>query len=208
MVIRELSAERRRETRVVGTMLATVGMPVVVLAAAGTMAGVLRDPIAPRRLRCAAVTALFIVVFVAYLAAAGAGRWIPLLIGVRTICAVIDVGARGSLASADWIVLANLLAAPVGVSVLSVQIRTDDYVTRIDGAEFVVAFKEYSQRQAIAVVERTRLLLQSDERTNNIDFSYGCFEYVPKSGLSADELLRITDSRMYDFKRLKSGNTE
>lgn len=377
MVIRELSAERQRETHIVGTWFAAVGMPTVVLAAAvevwllarpqlavwkalpfvtfavflllrrlavsrrvfvaahamsvaaaataaaGTMAVVLRDPIAPLRLRYATVAILFCAVFVAYLAAAGARRWIPLLIGVPTLCAVIDVAIRGSLTAADWVVMANPLLALVGVSVLSVttdahrvrefvasraafrrkrelteeharlkremserqrleqelrtlatrddltgvlnrraglelleqyidtanetarpltvvlldidrlkstndqlghpagdavlrsvarllrqQIRSDDYVTRIGGDEFVVAFENCTQRQAIAVVERTRLLLQSDERTNEIDFSYGCFEYVPNSGLTADELLRIADSRMGEFKRLKSGNTE
>jgi diguanylate cyclase (GGDEF)-like protein len=88
------------------------------------------------------------------------------------------------------------------------QIRASDFITRIGGDEFVVAFEDCTQRQAIAVVERTRLLLHSEPAAGQLDFSYGCFEYVPGSGLSADELLRIADSRMYEFKRLKSENTE
>lgn len=85
------------------------------------------------------------------------------------------------------------------------QIRPEDYVSRIGGDEFVIVFEDCRQRKAISIVERIRVLLDAGDLPFPVGFSYGCFEYRPGSGLSADELLRVSDARMYEVKRLKSG---
>lgn len=79
-------------------------------------------------------------------------------------------------------------------------VRVTDYICRIGGDEFLIIFPDCHIANVETIINRIREKLNSE---CNIDFSYGCSEYVQSSNISAEELVKLADSNMYSDKLKK-----
>ncbi|OPJ55364.1 sensor domain-containing diguanylate cyclase [Alkalithermobacter paradoxus] len=80
--------------------------------------------------------------------------------------------------------------------IVSKNIRSDDLFARIGGDEFVILFKNMSEKNGKSKIDDIR-----KELKHIIDFSVGIKEFRYNDKMSLDELLRIVDTQMYIEKK-------
>ncbi|MEL7649007.1 MAG: sensor domain-containing diguanylate cyclase [Sedimentibacter sp.] len=90
---------------------------------------------------------------------------------------------------------------------LAASMRKKDIVTRVGGDEFVVLISDLQQEyDLIAFIQRIRELFHNPFIINgcicHVGLSIGISQ-CPEDGITADELIRVADSRMYEEKSSK-----
>lgn len=85
--------------------------------------------------------------------------------------------------------------------------RSTDYVSRIGGDEFAVAFVNISEEKSKIIMNRINsVLLQKGKELHddlNISISYGICSVHCKEESDIETIIKIADNRMYEFKNKK-----
>ena len=97
-------------------------------------------------------------------------------------------------------------ALRVTADILKRSLRSDDFIARYGGDEFLVITPKMSSEEALAkAVERIKESFDSFNRLGRFPFSlrlsYGWAIYKPESEMTADQFLRRIDELMYKNKR-------
>lgn len=98
------------------------------------------------------------------------------------------------------------------VSCIKSSVREIDTVSRMGGDEFFIIFPGCNESNALDVVDRICDKLKEHnkrgEKPFKYSFSYGIIEITNSSNLSANDVIKAADKKMYDNKLLKkkSGN--
>ena len=82
--------------------------------------------------------------------------------------------------------------------ILKLNLRQEDFIFRMGGDEFLVAFPN-KHRKDVEIIFEERVLPELRSKLN-IEFSYGIFEYSENKKLSLDEIIKRTDENMYKNK--------
>lgn len=85
---------------------------------------------------------------------------------------------------------------------LSRATREADYVCRVGGDEFLLILPNYTDEEALLVIEQTETYL-SEEGRYSIEFSYGFAGYDYRNGQNLDGLIEEADTKMYRQKQAK-----
>lgn len=92
---------------------------------------------------------------------------------------------------------------------LRTNLNHNDLYARMSGDEFVILFRNSTQKQAIEKIMRVKeYLLTNCTEKNHIDFSYGLAQIDGINNLSIDAILSIADRNMYEDKREKKCKRE
>lgn len=99
----------------------------------------------------------------------------------------------------------NVLA--IVASTIEKAIRQTDYVARLGGDEFAILLTDASSKDAALVIYKIKRLLLAEMAKYNypVTFSIGLASFE-KNPVSADEILRIADSLMYQVKNNYKNN--
>ncbi|MBN2857736.1 MAG: diguanylate cyclase [Candidatus Delongbacteria bacterium] len=90
------------------------------------------------------------------------------------------------------------------VQIIKSTIRKTDYISRTGGEEFVVVCHSSNELGGIIIAEKMRKVIEStvfkyEEKTVPVTMSFGVAKYFPEVK-SAEELIRISDDRLYAAK--------
>ncbi len=89
-------------------------------------------------------------------------------------------------------------------NVLLSSVRGSDMICRLGGDEFLVIFKNCSERVADKIIMRMHEMLkylnQKNPKPYALAFSYGIVPFSTTSGYKAAELLELADKKMYKYK--------
>jgi diguanylate cyclase (GGDEF)-like protein len=90
------------------------------------------------------------------------------------------------------------------VQIIKSAIRKTDYISRTGGEEFVVVCHSSNELGGIIIAEKMRKIIENtifkyEEKTVPVTMSFGVAKYFPEVK-SADELIRISDDRLYAAK--------
>lgn len=94
-------------------------------------------------------------------------------------------------------------------TMLAASMRKKDMITRVGGDEFVVLISDLQQEfELIAFIQRIKELFHDpfivSDCICHVGLSMGISK-CPEDGITADELIRVADSRMYEEKSSKKG---
>jgi len=97
------------------------------------------------------------------------------------------------------------------VSILKHAFRNDDIIARMGGDEFVVLAKNLTEKNIPSVRERILTITQEyndrSEKPYRIAFSFGLAAFNPEEYRDLEEMLQVADSRQYEEKRRRKGET-
>ncbi|WP_183279324.1 sensor domain-containing diguanylate cyclase [Clostridium fungisolvens] len=92
---------------------------------------------------------------------------------------------------------------------LRINLNNNDLYARMSGDEFVILFRNSTQKQAVEkIMSMKDYLLRNCTAKNRIDFSYGLVQIDGINNLSIDAILSIADKNMYKDKREKKCKSE
>ncbi len=86
------------------------------------------------------------------------------------------------------------------VNVLKESVRDCDIVSRIGGDEFVLVLKNCDEETTALKMKDIFHKIVNIERNYQLSISYGIYHVDESNTLSTEELLKISDERMYEFK--------
>lgn len=84
-------------------------------------------------------------------------------------------------------------------------LRSDDFIIRYGGDEFIVILKDIKEDKMATAIERLKSALTFEVNGTQVKANIGCVVY-PKDGASVDELIKIASARMYEDKKLYGKN--
>jgi diguanylate cyclase (GGDEF)-like protein len=84
-------------------------------------------------------------------------------------------------------------------------LRSDDFIIRYGGDEFVAILKDIKEDKISTVIERLKNALTFEVNGTQVKANIGYAVY-PKDGASVDELIKIASARMYEDKKLYDKN--
>ncbi|SNZ14479.1 GGDEF domain-containing protein [Hydrogenobacter hydrogenophilus] len=84
-------------------------------------------------------------------------------------------------------------------------LRSDDFIIRYGGDEFIVVLKDIKEDKIFTVIERLKSALTFEVNGTQVKANVGYAVY-PKDGASVDELIKIASARMYEDKKLYEKN--
>jgi diguanylate cyclase (GGDEF)-like protein len=114
-----------------------------------------------------------------------------------TIC-FIDIDKLKKINDSSGHVEGDILLKKVA-SCLKENVRSNDFICRLGGDEFLVIFPSCNLNTAEIIIDRIRKTLNQ----HNIDFSYGFSEYCQGRSVTASSLIKIADANMYHQKSAK-----
>ena len=91
---------------------------------------------------------------------------------------------------------------------ISDNVDAEDIFFRLGGDEFVIVFMQKNADEARSVLNtitvELELLNVGMQNSFQLSASYGLYEYVPGSSISAEELIELADKEMYKEKAVKA----
>ncbi len=83
---------------------------------------------------------------------------------------------------------------------LKMAVRSDDFVVRYGGDEFLVVLKEVKRDYLDTIVDRIRnsLSFKVNDLTTGVNIGYA---FYPEDGSNVEDLIKVASKRMYEDKR-------
>jgi diguanylate cyclase (GGDEF)-like protein len=80
--------------------------------------------------------------------------------------------------------------------------RASDYLFRMGGDEFLILFTGAKIEHADILMSRLREKLNGQKiKDSSIDFCFGFSQFDPNGNMTADEIIKAADAKMYEEKR-------
>lgn len=92
------------------------------------------------------------------------------------------------------------------VNTVKSNLEKNDYIIRLGGDEFAVVFinkrADYAESNWNKVINDIEKINTEEKRLYNISVSHGISEFIRKEGITADDLIKEADSKMYYEKNI------